>query len=373
MKNSVERYLLNQIRKDIQKKMVFIGGPRQVGKTTLAQMVAPKESSYLSWDFDTDRQKILTTQLPQTKILIFDELHKFKRWRNWIKGVYDKLKEQHQIIVTGSAKLDYYRHGGDSLQGRYHYLRLHPLSVAELAISNKNDFLSLLHLGGFPEPFFSQSQTEAKRWSKEYRSKIIREDIATLEQLLDLDSVELLSMRLPDLVGSPLSLNALREDLQKSHKTVAHWVDILERLYSIFRLPIFGSPRIKAVKKVQKHYHFDWSLVEESGPRLENLLASHLLKWVHYKQDVEGEDFELRFFRDIEGREVDFVITDKKKVLMMIECKKEGRDISPHLNYLKAKFPESKALQLSMNPNLDFVSKGGVQVMPIWKFLKELI
>ena len=166
--------------------------------------------------------------------------------------MFDGRAAGQQILVTGSARLDFYRHGGESLQGRYHLLRLHPLSVAELGIKTERVLHALLTLGGFPEPFLSDSEVEARRWSREYRN-LVCEEITSLERVQDLGRLELMMLRLPELVGSPLSVNNLRENLQVSHKTAAGWLEILERLYAVFRLPPFGSARIRAVKKEQKH------------------------------------------------------------------------------------------------------------------------
>ena len=239
----MRRYLQTQIENDLARKMVFVGGPRQVGKTTLAQSLLPKSKiGYLNWDVDTHRSLILDRTFPKAKLWVFDELHKFRGWRNLLKGLYDEFGGTQKILVTGSARLDYYRFGGDSLQGRYHYLRLHPLSVAELGLKTVKELDQLLILGGFPEPFLSGSKTFARRWSREYRGRLIREELVSLEQTQDLGRIELLSKRLPALIGSPLSINALREDLQVAHKTVAKWLDIFERLYHIFRLfPIWGT------------------------------------------------------------------------------------------------------------------------------------
>jgi predicted AAA+ superfamily ATPase len=159
--------------------MVFLGGPRQVGKTTLSKSLF-KQVGYLNWDSNEDRELILTRTLPHNKVWIFDEIHKFKKWRNYLKGLYDKNKDNHQILVSGSARLDLYRFGGDSLQGRYHFLRLHPLCFDELKSSSAFDFKTLFNLGGFPEPFFKGNKIEAKRWSREYRQRILRDDIYTI-------------------------------------------------------------------------------------------------------------------------------------------------------------------------------------------------
>ena len=367
------RYLRPQVERDLARKMVFVAGPRQVGKTTLARSLPGARSGYLNWDVAADRERILRGELPPAKLWIFDEIHKYRAWRGLLKGLFDARRDDQRILVTGSARLDLYRYGGDSLQGRYHLLRLHPLSAREVGAATQRDLRDLIALGGFPEPFFGGSATEAKRWSREYRTRLVREEVASVERVSDLGRVELLSLRLPELVGSPLSVNALREDLQVSHKTVASWIGILERLYAIFRLSPFGAPRIRAVKKEQKHYHFDWTLVANNGPRFENLVASHLQKWVHFTQDAEGRDVELRYFRDTDGREVDFVITDRGAPILLVECKWGDQDVDRSLRYLATRFPEAKAWQISATGRKDFVTPDGIRVAPALELLKDLI
>lgn len=358
---------------DLGRKMVFVAGPRQVGKTTLARNILGKEAGYLSWDVPADREKILRQELPISPSWVFDEIHKYRRWRNYLKGVYDSRPAGQRILVTGSGRLDLYRFGGDSLQGRYHLLRLHPLSAAELKLRRQEEVLDLLRLGGFPEPFLSGSDTEARRWSREYRTRLIQEDVASLERIEDLGHLELLMLRLPELVGAPLSLNALREDLQVSHKTVSAWVEALERLYALYRLSPFGSPRVRAVKKERKHYHFDWSLVRDDPPRFENLVAGHLLKWVHFRQDSEGLDLELRYFRDTDGREVDFVVVEGRRPLLLVECKWSETTPDRSLRYLKTKFPEAEAWQVTASAGKDFQTPEGIRVAPAVELLKALV
>jgi hypothetical protein len=369
----VPRYLLSQIKADLAKKMVFVAGPRQVGKTTLARSLSGAVAGYLNWDIDEDRSRILAGELPTAKFWVFDEIHKYRRWRNYLKGVYDGRRTGQRILVTGSGRLDLYRFGGDSLQGRYHLLRLHPLSVAELGLSRPQEFSDLLDLGGFPEPFFGASETEARRWSREYRSRLVREDVTSLERVQDLGQLELLMMRLPDLVGAPLSLNALREDLQVSHKAVAAWLAVLERLYGVFRLSPFGAPRIRAVKKEQKHYQMDWSLVPSEGPRFENLVACHLLKWVHYQQDTQARDLELRYFRDTDAREVDFIVTERNKPVLMVECKLGDADVDRSIRYLRAKYPTVDAWQISASGRKDYVTTDGIRAAPALSLLRTLV
>lgn len=367
------RYLLPQIRSDLRRKMVFVSGPRQVGKTTLAKSLRGAATGYLSWDVAEDRERILRRELPPGKLWIFDEVHKYRSWRGFLKGIFDARPPGQRILVTGSARLDYYRYGGDSLQGRYHTLRLHPFSAAELGMRGQDEFHRLLTLGGFPEPFLSGSEVEARRWSREYRQRLVREEVAGLERISDLGNLELLVLRLPELVGSPLSVNALREDLQVSHKAVTNWLDVLERLYAVFRLAPFGAPRIRAVKKERKHYHFDWSVVPADGARFENLVAAHLLKWVHFRQDALGSDLDLRYFRDTDGREVDFVVAEGKRPRLLVECKWTDAEVDRSLRYLKVRFPDAHAWQVSAVGTKDYQTPDGIRVAPALRLLDHLI
>lgn len=367
------RYIEQQVQKDLNSKMVFISGPRQVGKTTLAMSLLRNKESYLNWDIPIHREAILKRELPLTDLWCFDEIHKFKSWRDYLKGVYDEFHDTHQILVTGSARLDLLRKSGDSLQGRYHHLRLHPLSVKELGLTSQDDLLNLMDLGGFPEPYFSGSAREAKRWSTNYRSLLVNQETSSIETISDLSKLELLSLRLPELVGSPLSLNGLREDLQVAHKTVSRWVDILENIYMLYRLAPFGSPLIRAVKKEQKHYHYDWTLVEDMPARFENFIASHLLKWTHYQRDFYGNEIELRYFRDTDGREVDFCLTNNRKPQIFIECKWGDSATSKHLHYLQKKFPDARYYQVSATGTKKYIGKNHIIHLPARKFLQDFI
>lgn len=372
-----QRYLVSQIQRDLERRMVFVAGPRQVGKTTMALGLPGAAEGYLNWDVPEHRERILQRELPPTDLWIFDEIHKYRSWRNWLKGVYDAQLPRpggprQRILVTGSARLDYYRYSGDSLQGRYHLLRLFPLSAKELGMSTAGELADLVTLGGFPEPFFGGSESEARRWSREHRNLLIREEVVSLERVQDLGNLELLALRLPELVGSPLSLNAVREDLQVGHKTVANWVAILERLYALVRLPPFGHPRLRAVKKATKHYHFDWTVVPDRAARFENLVALHLLKWVAYLQDTEGRDLELRYFRDTDGREVDFVVTENRKPALLVEAKRSDAPIDRGLRYLKKRFPRAEAWQVSLEGRKDFQTAEGIRVGPALALLSAL-
>ena len=365
-----KRYLVDQVHHDLKRKMVFVAGPRQVGKTTLAKRLPNAEHGYLNWDIAADRERIMRRELPAADLWIFDEIHKYRRWRDFLKGIYDGKPPQQRILVTGSGRLELFGFGGESLQGRYHLLHLHPFSVAEAGYPNALE--DLMRLGGFPEPFLSGDEIEAQRWSRAHRSRLVEEEVAALTDIRHLSLLEETMLRLPDLVGSPLSVNALREDLQVAHKTLAAWLDALERLFAIFRLPPFGAPRIRAVKQARKHYHFDWSVVRDRGARFENLVACHLLKWVNFEQDARGRELELRFFRDVDRREVDFVVTEHRQPILLVESKLRDRAIDRPLRYLKTRFPTAEAVQIALDGRKTFVTPDGIRAMPAKDFLATL-
>ncbi|MDD5672681.1 MAG: ATP-binding protein [Chitinivibrionales bacterium] len=372
----LSRFIEPAVRADLARKMVFIGGPRQCGKTTLARHCAAQASQnlppwYLNWDIAADRSAIIRDEFPSGKgNLILDEIHKYTRWRQVVKGLYDGRGHEIGIIVTGSARLDHYRRGGDSLQGRYHYHRLFPLTLPEIG-GGRRDLESLLAYGGFPEPFLMASQTESRRWSREYQSRVLDTDLRDLERVMDLALLERLSVRLPELVGSPLSINALREDLQVSHQTVTRWVQLLENIYQIFRIYPFGTAAIKAVKKEPKHYHFDWTLVDDAEARLEDLVACHLYAWCCHQQDSLGMEYELRYFRNVDKKEVDFVVCLKGKPVHFIECKYSRTEIDDGLRYLHGRFPAIPATQIVLETDKDFVNRDGIRVRGAAAFLKE--
>ena len=355
--------------------MVFLGGPRQVGKTTLALNLLgeSKKSNYLNWDYDLDREKILKRELPKKSgLVVLDEIHKYREWRSLVKGYYDKFKPDLNFLITGSAKLDYYRHGGDSLQGRYYYHRLHPLSVAELNIETYEDLEQLIMLSGFPEPFYSGKLSEKKRWSAQYRSLLIKQDLNDLEAVQNIQKIELLALHLPKTVSSLLSINSFARDLGVSFNAVKSWLAILERLYYHFRIYPYGPPHIKALKKSAKCYLFDWSLVEDSGPRLENLVALHLLKWCHHEQDTGGRDLELRYFQNDKKKEVDFIILEDKKPILFLEVKSSIKRPAEGIRYLKKIMPEVRSIIIAPDQSEHLQDNFGIEKQGLLEFLQTL-
>lgn len=372
------RYLKLEVQNALARKMVFIGGPRQVGKTTFSlSLIHPNATgqhpAYFNWDNPQIPPQVKKMQLPPgQRVLIFDEIHKYHQWRNLIKGLYDTHKSTHKIIVTGSARLDYYRKGGDSLVNRYRYFRLHPFSLMELSPTPGRDELeALLRFSGFPEPLFLENEKEHRIWRRDRVTRVIREDLRDLEHVREISLIESLVDLLPEKVGNPLSIKSLREDLNVDHKTVVRWLTMLENLYLAFRILPFGGPRIRAVKKETKLYLWDWSLVpNEGGYRLENLVASQLLKYCHWIEDTEGHIMDLRFLRDFDKREVDFVVLKDKKPIFAVECKTGEKAVSPWIKYFaeRTKIPYFYQVHLGTKS----FETANASVLPFWDFCKKL-
>ena len=371
-----ERYIKKSILEDLKNKMVFISGPRQVGKTTLSLAFLKKgkenHPAYFNWDSIEDRQRILKRQWPaHQSLLIFDEIHKYSRWRNFLKGLYDKQKTKTKFIVTGSGSLRHYSRDGDSLQGRYYSYRLHPFSLKELNKKpTKGDLQLLLNLSGFPEPLFSGSKKILRRWTLNHLRLLVRDDIRDLERVKELDILESLVLALPERVGSPLSIKSLKEDLEVSHETIDRWIRILENLFFCFRIAPFGSNKLRNVKKEKKLYLHNWTQIDNLSLRFENLVACQLLKYCHFIEDTEGFKMELRFLRDVNKREVDFVVLKNKKPLFAVECKSSDRDVSPYIKYFKERTNIPKFYQVHLK-NTDY-EKDSVRLCPFEIFCREL-
>ncbi len=386
-----ERYLTKFVIEDLKKKMVFVGGPRQVGKTTLAlELIAKRfgRSGYFNWDSRIDRRKIMQSIWPgDADLIILDEIHKYKKWKSFVKGEYDTLKEKYRFLITGSARLDIYRKGGDSMLGRYHYYRLHPFTLAEAAgrtsmpevmkeipIPSKSEreiFKALNKFGGFPEPFIKQNSRVLRRWHNEKTERLFREDIRDIEPVRDIVSMQLLGDILPDRTGSLLSINSLREDLEVSHRAVSNWLNILESFYYCFRLYPYVGKNFRSLKKEAKLYLWDWSEINDEAVRFENCVASHLLKLTHFLQDYEGYKANLYFLRSAEKKEVDFLLTIDEKPWFAIEAKMNDTNVSSSLYYFKEKLQIPFCYQVIKKTNVDSLIKN-VRVVSADRFLGGL-
>ena len=373
------RYITSNILKDLDKKMVFVGGPRQVGKTTLAKAILSSNypsGRYLNWDFDDDRQDILQKKWSSDqKLLVFDELHKFPRWKTWVKGIYDVSHELHFFLITGSARLDVYRRGGDSLMGRYHYWRLHPFTLDEVprGISPEEAFHRLMTVGGFPEPFLDGDERAARRWRRERFDRVLREDIRDLEQVRNIQLLGMFLDMLRHRVGGLVTLSNLADDLQISPKTAKTWLEVLERMYLVFSVRPYTRSLPRAVLKPPKVYFFDnGDVIGDEGARFENLIATSLLKRLHFLEDRDGYRYELRYIRDKEGREVDFLIVKEGKIEELIEVKFSEDNISNSLRYYAERLNPPKATQIVANLRRPY-DKGKIKVTgPISYFQNKL-
>ena len=386
------RYLSESIIEDLKDKMVFIGGARQVGKTTLAKEIISKQfktSTYFNWDYQPDRKKINSGELPgEGGLLIYDEIHKYRKWKNFVKGIYDTHKNKYKILVTGSARLNIYRKSGDSLQGRYHYYTLHPFSLAELeTISSQvqpfeeiqfkgqnfqETLETLFTFGGFPEPFISQDAKVLRRWHNEKLERLFREDVRDLENIRDISSMKLLGDILPAKASSPLSINNLREDLEVSHRAITSWLNILESFYYHFRIYPYTSKIIRSIKKEPKLYLTDWSEVANEGARFENLIAAHLQKFTNYLYERDGHKTELHYLRNVDKKEVDFLITVDNKPWFAVEVKLSETTPSNNLFYFKDRLQIPFNYQVVKQQGVD-VLKDDIRIISAGKFLSGLI
>jgi len=386
-----DRYLTENIKEDLKEKMVFLSGPRQVGKTTTARELVSRDfnSSYYIWDKISDRRIALKGEWPpDSELIILDEFHKHSKWKTWIKGEYDTCKDRYSFLLTGSARLNIFRRGGDSLQGRYHYHILHPFSIAETVNLTPlikpfdelifhddpgSEGLSiLLEFGGFPEPLIKQDNRFLRRWHNERVERFFKEDIRELTMIRDFGNLSLLTELLPDKTSSILSINSLAEDLQVNYRTVANWLDTFDQFYYCYRIPPFQSRKIASVRKEKKLYLWDWSVIEEDGQRLENLVASHLLKYCDYLYSYEGYKVSLFFLRDSTGREIDFLFTVNNKPWFSVEVKNNDSTVSKNLFYFKEKLSIPYNYQVVKRCRNERMQKG-VRVMPASKFLTAFI
>ncbi len=389
------RTLRGPIGADLSAKMVFVGGPRQVGKTTLSKMLGAsfKAPEYFNWDNRAHRQALLKNRWsPDADLLVFDELHKYNRWKGWIKGIWDTRQRGESILVTGSSRLDVFRRGGDSLLGRYHYYRLHPFSVAELEgceiekevfpkkppelrFTKRSPHLErLMCWGGFPEPLFAESDRTLRRWQKERFERVFREDIRDTENIRSLSQVELLGQLLPSRVASPLSFQSLAEDVEASPKTVKCWMELLCRNYYAFKIAPYHRRIDRALKKEAKYYLWDWTEITDEGARFENLIASHLLKFCHYYEDVFGISAELYYVRDTLKREVDFLVVWEKQPWLLVEAKAGPEKKLPSLVTFAEALQVQHRFQVCRESGIDYADRSsGVRTLSADRFLTAFV
>ncbi len=402
MKRLYENLILKHLAE--LRQMAFLMGPRQVGKTTLSLDVAKNWPQHFYFNWDNPAEKLLFIEGPsalasqvnleelteEIPILIFDEIHKFGKWKTFLKGFFDKYEKRTKIIVTGSARLNVYKKGGDSLMGRYFYYRIHPLSVAEIAtpyaIENEirsdpspisdEDWEALLQFGGFPEPFVQRSKSFSKRLQKMRKDQLFYEDIRDGTRIQEIAQMELLAELLRKQAAQSLDYQSLAKKIRVSTDTVRRWIEVLKSFYYCFSVQPWSKNITRSLLKEPKLYLWDWSLIEEEGQRNENLIASHLLKAVHFWTDCGLGDYGLYYIRTKEQREVDFVVTKDGKPWFLVEVKTHKNSISKDLYRFQKETKAQHAFQVILDlPYVDrncFEEKAPI-IVPARTFLSQLV
>ena len=347
----------------IDKSMIFLVGPRQTGKTTLAQIISRSftNSLYFNWDIAEHRANFIQNPTffealerrdSSTPLIIFDEIHKYSDWKNYLKGVYDRFHKNYQFLVSGSGRLDLYQRGGDSMAGRYFLFHLWPFTVAELGKRNKeiglflNDPLKiemeradelkeiwseLSELSGFPEPYLTGRKTTYNRWSNTYSQQLIREDVRDLTGVKYVADMETLYLLLPSKVGSPISIPSLARDLRVSYNSVRSWLSVFERFFLIFSISPWTMRVARAIQKERKVYLWDTPRIKEPAARFENMVALELYRAVTAWNDMGYGSFSLHFIKNKERQEVDFLIANEREPLVLVEAKLSDTEPSPAL------------------------------------------
>ncbi len=348
----MNRYLSDMIRKDLASKIILLTGPRQSGKTTLSRMLCER-FDYFNFDNPEHRLDLLDRSWDRKKpLIIFDELHKLKKWKSWIKGVYDTEGIPPALVVTGSAKLDTYKKVGDSLAGRFFQFRLHPLDLKELVsygnvVDTGHALDTLLEIGGFPEPYLKGSVRFYKRWRRTHLDIILKQDLVDLENIRQISVLETLVQLLRRRVGSPVSYSSLARDLEVSDKTIKRWLTVLENMYVIFRVTPYHRNLARALLKSPKFYFYDTGQVlGDEGVRLENVTACALFKEIQFRQDCFGDELQLHYLRTKDGREIDFFVTEEGRGKLMLEVKWADANRSRNFSLFDQHIPGTGKVQL---------------------------
>lgn len=385
-------------------QMAFLSGPRQVGKTTISTNFCKTKDycKYLNWDITKDRTIILGAEeklieslpidaiLEDKPLIVFDEIHKYKHWKNYLKGFIDEYKTKLDILITGSAKLNIIRRGGDSLTGRYFLYRVHPLTVRELqTISlletelsspkklSDDEFAALFKFGGFPEPFTKQTEKFFNRWQLLRQEQVLREDIKNGAQIHDLAHLEVLAELLKHQATKQVRYTELAKKIRIADTSIRRWITVLENYYYCFLLKPWTKNISRSLIKEPKAYLWDWSIIEDLGSKVENFVACHLLKAVHYWQDVGMGKYALNFIRDKEKQEVDFLITKNDKPWILIEVKtSEKTKLSRSLVIFKEQLKVPYAFQLAFD--MPYVDKDCFEqtkpcIVSMRTFLSQLV
>ncbi len=375
----IKREILPEILKSSARKVILITGPRQTGKTTLTKILS-NSIEYLNYDRKEDRKKIITEQWDREKeYLVLDEIHKMKKWKLWLKGLFD-TREGQKIVVTGSARIDTHRKVGDSMAGRYFAFQLFPFDLKELKLAGygntEENFKQLMNMSGFPEPFLENSQSFYKKWRKTHLDIIVKQDIVAIETIKRISDLEMLIELMKDKVGSIFSYSSLREDLLTDDKSIKRWMMALENSYLFFKITPFSKSIKDSLKKSPKYYFYDFPRLTDPGAKLENFVALSLFKEISLRNDLFGEEYTLHFLRNKQKHEIDFLICLDKKPIIMIEVKSSDDSISKNFSYfgpqLKKLNSELQSVQLVLNLKKEYSSKDGIKVKNLISWLEKM-
>lgn len=371
----MERSITSYIKKDLEKKIVFVTGPRQVGKTTLAKKLTAS-NEYFNYDRASDRVILKKEAWDRNKqLIIFDELHKMSQWKRWLKGIYDTEGVHPQLLVTGSAKLNTYKKVGDSMAGRYFQYRLHPLDLKEVQgiYSSEEAFQRLWDCGGFPEPFLNGTSNYYYRWKKSHVDIILRQDLIDITAVRDIQAIENLVELLKNNVGSTVSYANLAQILEKDAKTIKRWLQLLENLYVIFKVTPYSNKIARSLLKEPKYYFYDsGQITNNNGAKLENIVANALLKELHFVEDTIGATVNLHFLRTKDGKEIDFLIVINNTPTHMLEIKYSDLTPNKHFQYFTNYFPSAKKIQLVREINRELTFPNGLEIRNVIPWLTNI-
>lgn len=384
------------------RQMAFLSGPRQVGKTTTSLDAAEERPLhfYFNWDNENHRAAIIEgpngiaqiARLDEAHksppLVIFDEIHKYRHWKRFLKGFFDTYEKKCRIIVTGSSRLDIYKRGGDSLMGRYFLYRLHPLSLRESTapqIANKEllsphkvspkNYDALFKFGGFPEPYLKRTNTFFNRWKRLRLEQLFKEDLRDISRIQELGQIQLLAEILQEEASHALNYSSLAAKIKVSSPTLRRWIEVLKNFYFCFTIQPWTKNVTRSLIKEPKIYLWNWALIEDLGARYENFVASHLLKAVQLWTDRGLGEYNLYYIRDKDKREVDFLVTKNRKPWFLIEVKASAQPISKSLYYFQEQLQCPHAFQLAFDlPYVDkdcFSYKKPV-IVPAKTFLSQL-
>jgi predicted AAA+ superfamily ATPase len=382
------------------RQMALVAGPRQVGKTTVCRAMAGVER-VLNWDNPDHRAAILSGPHAtaerlgmerlhaQAPIVAFDELHRFGKWKMFLKGFFDTYGERSHILVTGSSRLDTFRRGGDSLMGRYFLFHMHPLSVGELLRTDiptgpirppqdlpASSWQALWTHGGFPEPFLKRDPRFSRRWQDLRRQQLLREDVRDLTRVQELGQLESLALILAERSGGQLIYSNLATEIRTSVDTVRRWVETLSSLHYGFLVRPWFRNVAKALRKEPRWFLRDWAEISDIGFRSETFIACHLLKAVDMWNDLGLGRFELRYLRDKQQREVDFLVVRNRKPWFLVEVKHAETKLSPSLAYYQEQLKVPHAFQLVLDlpyEPADCFQVHTPVVVPARTFLSQLV